>query len=126
VTDAALWRFLLFGWTLTTLMETPVLLAGLSSVHSLKRKLLSALWLNACSYPIVIIVIPQLFDPTSDRTRYLWTAEIFAPFIECGLFYIAFDMKSPRRIIWRDMLAIVAANLVSFGLGEWLGRAGIL
>src|SRR3981081_643435 len=60
-----LWRFLPLGYLLSILIETPVLLLGLSSRHSLKRKLFAGVWLTACTYPIVTLVLPHLFTNAS-------------------------------------------------------------
>ena len=53
-------------------------------------------------------------------------AETFAPLAECVLFRLAFggraisDADARPNVAWRDYAAIVAANLASFGIGEWL------
>ncbi len=126
-----LWIFLPLGYLLTVLIETPILLVGLSDRHPVKRKLLSGLWLTACTYPIVVLVLPLMFTPDS-RTSYLIVAETFAPVAECLLFWIAFgrDEFFGKRSMWRDFGAIIAANLASFGVGEllnawrWFGLFG--
>ena len=73
-----LWRFLPLGYLFTISIETPILVFGFSRRHSLKRKLLAGVWLTACTYPIVTLVLPLLFTESS-RTVYLVVAEIFAP-----------------------------------------------
>ena len=121
-----LWVFLPWGYLLTVLIETPVLLAGLSARHPLRRRLAAGLWLTACTYPIVVLVLPTSMHDAS-RAAYLWVAEIFAPAAECALFYVAFLHKTSnpdRRSTLRDMAAIVVANLASFGLGELLYAYG--
>jgi len=114
-----LWRFLPFGYLLTILIETPVLLVGLSRRHPLRRKLFAGVWLTACTYPIVTLVLPLLFSPES-RTLYLVVAETFAPVAECVLFWLAFGEKKylGKLCMWRDFVAIIVANLASFGVGE--------
>jgi hypothetical protein len=72
-----LWRFLVIGYPFTILIETPILLLGLSSRHSFKRRLFAGVWLTACTYPIVVLVMPLVF--TNSRTLYLAVAETFAP-----------------------------------------------
>lgn len=118
--SAELWKFLAVGWLATVCIETPVLLAALSPVHPFGRRLSAALWINACSYPVVVLVIPQFIDPRTQRGLYLTVAEIFAPLCECAVFYAAFHgvANFGRRVLWRDMAAILAANLLSFGIGE--------
>lgn len=114
-----LWYFLPFGYLVTILIETPVLLLGLSPKISLKQKIWCGVWLTACTYPIVILVLPAIFLEHS-RTLYLAVAETFAPVGECLLFWLAFRGKdvlgSPDWI--RCLAAIVVANLASFGFGE--------
>jgi hypothetical protein len=121
-TPGELWYYLLVGYLLTVLIETPVLLLGLSARHSWERRLFAGFWLNACSYPIVILVLPQLFDPTTQRPLYLLVAETFAPVAECALFWAAFGTREEtgRPSMWRDLAAIILANLTSFGVGELL------
>ena len=112
-----LWYFLPFGYLLTILIETPVLLLGLSSKLTFKQKLLCGVWLTACTYPIVVLVLPTIFlgEP---RWLYLLVAETFAPVGECLLFWLAFR---GRELEWvRSLTAIVIANLASFGVGEIL------
>ena len=112
-----LWYFLPFGYLLTILIETPVLLLGLSSKLSLKQRLLCGVWLTACTYPIVVLVLPTVFYG-NPRWLYLTVAEIFAPSAECLLFWLAFRGK---YIEWpRSFTAIIIANLASFGAGEML------
>lgn len=110
-----LWLFLPIGYLFTIVIETPILCIGLSPEHPLSRRILSGIWLTACTYPIVILVIPSWFDRGSERLMYLAVAETFAPAAECILFYAAF---MPLRQPLRDMAVIVLANLASFGLGE--------
>jgi len=112
-----LWYFLPFGYLLTILIETPVLLLGLSSKLTFKQKLMCGVWLTACTYPIVVLVLPTIFlgEP---RWLYLLVAETFAPVGECLLFWLAFR---GRELEWvRSLTAIVIANLASFGVGEIL------
>lgn len=116
-----LWYFLPFGYLLTILIETPILLLGLSSKLSFRQKLLCGIWLTACTYPIVVLVLPTLLFEYP-RWQYLSVAEIFAPVAECFLFWLAFRSKGLLETSdWmRSYTAIVIANLASFGLGEVL------
>lgn len=120
-----LWRFLVPGYLLSILIETPVLLVGLSKRHSIKRRLFAGVWLTACTYPIVVLVLPPLFVNTS-RAIYLIVAETFAPVGECILFWLAYgDPKEVGRpSMWRDFATIIVANLASFGVGEILNAYG--
>jgi hypothetical protein len=122
-TPDRLWAFLPWGYLLTVLVETPVLLIGLSARHPVRRRLIAGLWLTACTYPIVILVLPTLMHDAS-RAAYLAVAETFAPAAECALFYFTFLRGLPeanRRATLRDLAAIIVANVASFLLGEWLG-----
>ena len=126
-----LWRFLPLGYLLSILIETPVLLVGLSGRHTFKRRLWAGVWLTACTYPIVVLVLPMLFANQS-RAIYLLVAETFAPVAECVLFWLAFGNNEEvgRSSMWRDFGAIVGANLASFAGGEvlniyhWFGLLG--
>ena len=120
-----LWRFFLIGYLFTILIETPILLIGLSNRHSLKRRLFAGLWLTACTYPIVVLVMPLVFAHSS-RTIYLTVAETFAPVAECILFWGAYGNSEElgKRSMWQDFAAIVIANLASFIGGEFMAAYG--
>jgi len=114
-----LWLFLPIGYLTTILIETPFLLFGLSPKLTFKQKLLCGVWLTACTYPIVVLVLPAIFLDYS-RNLYLIVAEIFAPVGECFFFWLAFrgkDLLESNDWI-RSFIAIVVANLASFGIGE--------
>ncbi len=129
--DAELWRFLPVGYLFTVALETPVLWLLLSPRHTSRRRLFAGLWLTACTYPVVVLVLPPLFAD-STRAAYLLVAEVFAPAAECVLFWLAFgrekEVSAPS--LRRDFAAITAANLLSFVAGEaaaaysWFGLLG--
>ena len=112
-----LWRFLPLGYLFTIAIETPILFVGLSRHHSKRQRIAAGVWLTACTYPIVTLVLPLLFVNYS-RATYLVVAETFAPTAECILFWLAFG----KRTTWRDLGAIVLANLASFVAGEIIYR----
>ena len=114
-----LWLFLPVGYLTTILIETPVLVFGLSPKLSLRQKLLCGIWLTACTYPIVVLVLPAIFLDSS-RNLYLIVAETFAPLGECFFFRLAFRGRGLLETNdWvRSFAAIIAANLASFGIGE--------
>ena len=120
-----LWRFLPIGYLLTILIETPILVIGLSRRHSLGRKLLAGVWLTGCTYPIVTLALPLLFRP-EQRALYLLVAETFAPVAECVLFWLAFGKRhnGETSSTRRDFITIIFANLASFGVGELLNVWG--
>ena len=107
-------QFLPVGYALSVAIETPVLVAGLSDCHPLRLRLFAGLWLTGCTYPIVILALPFLTG-----RLYVPVAEIFAPAAECALF-----ATLTSKWNWRDMAAIVAANLASFAVGEIVFRYG--
>lgn len=110
-TPRDLWAFLPLGYLLTIAIETPVLVIGLAPRHTIARKLFAGAWLTACTYPIVVLVLPLLIARFG---LYLAVAETFAPVAECLLFWVAFR---ERETVVRDSAAIVAANLASFLIG---------
>jgi hypothetical protein len=142
VETAELWRFLPVGYALSVAIETPILLLALSARHPLGRRVLAGFWLTACTYPIVVLVLPELiWRPLGEAGywSYVVVAEIFAPAAECGLFWWAFwrhsrgslrdrqpsngDSQARNRKghdVGQDMLAIIAANLCSFVIGGWI------
>lgn len=119
-----LWTFLPLGYALTVAIELPILLVGLSPQHSLWRRIGAGFWLTACTYPIVVLVLPPLIWPRFGQWTYLAVAETFAPAAECLLFWLACRSKSSTTrdasASLRDFSAIVAANLASFLLGGWI------
>jgi hypothetical protein len=121
------WTFLIVGYLLTTSIELPFLLLGLSPRHSWKDRLFAGIWVNACSYPIVVLALPPLLDaPHGSRALYLTVAETFAPASECLLFWVAFGSRAElwKRSMWHDFAVIVLANLASFGAGELFSYMG--
>jgi hypothetical protein len=121
MTPSELWRFFPIGYLVTIAIETPILVVGLSRQHSLRRRLFAGVWLTACTYPIVTLVLPLVLSDYSRRT-FLAVAEVFAPVVECLLFWLAFEWRTSasQKQIGRDFIVIVIANLASFGLGEIL------
>jgi hypothetical protein len=121
MSPSELWLFLPIGYLFTIVIETPILLIGLSRRHAIKRRLAAGVWLTACTYPIVVLVLPLLFANTS-RAAYLIVAETFAPVAECILFWLAYGKTEElgKRSMWRDLATIVVANLASFLGGEVL------
>ena len=120
-----LWYFLPFGYLVTILIETPILFFGLSRKLTVRQKFACGVWLTACTYPIVVIVLPAIFLGQS-RALYLIVAEIFAPVAECILFWLVFrTIGFLETGDWvRCMIAIIVANLASFGIGEIFGAFG--
>ena len=114
-------RAMLIGYVITIAIETLVLVVLLSRRHSMGGRIFAGVWLTLCTYPVVWLVLPPLFAP-DQRSWYLLVAETFAPLAEVMLYWLAFNRWLPRDPLatGRDTLAIVAANLCSFGLGELL------
>lgn len=117
-----LWKFLPLGYLATILIETPVLLAGLPRQVPMRQRLWLGVWLTACTYPIVVLVLPAIFYGSS-RVLYLTVAETFAPLGECFLFWLAYRSVELGLSAWaRSFVVITIANLASFGLGEVLNH----
>jgi hypothetical protein len=114
-----LWLFLPVGYLFTISVEAPVLVVGLSKQLSFRQRLFAGVWLTACTYPVVVLVLPVLFA-SSSRSLYLLVAETFAPFAECALFWLVFHSRldSSRKTTLRNFAVIVLANLFSFAFGE--------
>jgi hypothetical protein len=114
-------------YALTVAAETPVLWLLLSDRHSSGVRLFAGVWLTACTYPVVWLVLPPLFEGRP-RWPFLLAAETFAPAAECAAFWLAFVRGRPpaRGQTLRDCGAIVLANLCSFGVGEALIALGVL
>lgn len=123
-----LWAFLPIGYLVTILIETPILLLGLSPKLTIRQKLLCGIWLTACTYPIVVLVLPTLMIEhfAMSRAAYLVVAETFAPAGECLFFWLAFRGRGLlEKGDWvRCFIAITIANLTSFLLGEALNYFG--
>ena len=64
------WSFLAIGYLASVAIETQVLLIGLSRRHPFSDRLLAGLWLTACTYPIVSLVLP-LVMPQEPRWLHL-------------------------------------------------------
>lgn len=119
---------LMFGcYALTVAVEMPVLFLLLSRRHSAGVVAFAGVWLTACTYPVVWLVLPPLLDG-EPRWLYLLTAETFAPVAECAVFWFAFvrGREPDRRATRRDFGVILAANLCSFGVGEVLVATGVI
>ena len=125
MSSSELWRFFPFGYLFSILIETPILIIGLSRRHSIKRRLFAGVWLTACTYPIVVLVMPLAFANAS-RVIYLIVAETFAPVAECILFWLAYGETEQlgKASMWQDFAAIIIANLASFLGGEVLNAYG--
>ena len=113
--------FLPLGYLITVLIEAPVLVFGLSKNFTFRQRLFAGFWLTACTYPIVVLVLPILFADSS-RFLYLLVAETFAPVAECTLFWFAFrnQLNNDFKTKLRNFAVITLANLLSFGIGEIL------
>lgn len=114
------WAFLIPGYLFTISIETPILLVGLSPRHSFGRRLFCGFWLTACTYPIVVLVLPMLLNIKEQRNLYLLIGESVAHFGECALFWIAFGTREEfgKWSMWRDLGTVFLANAASFLVGE--------
>jgi len=120
---------LLKGYAVTAAVETLVLIICLSKRHSVGQRIGAGIWLNACSYPAVVLTLPRYLLVPGSRWLYVTGAEGFAVGFELLLFFAFFgtrlDTRFSRAGRWRDGFAIVFANLCSFLVGEVLTVAGM-
>ena len=117
--------WLLPGYLLTVGIELPIFIAGLSACHSLRARIFAAVWLSACTYPVVALTLPALISLASDYSTYILVAEGFAIGTELTLFETVL-VEADRTLFerWQDRLAIIAANLASATAGFWLPTPG--
>jgi hypothetical protein len=119
-TSSALIAFFIPGFLFTITMETPILLLGLSSRHPIRERAIAGVMLTACTYPIVVLVLPELLR-SFGYDIYISIAETFAPLAECVLFYVfwirSFDQPRRGQEDLRDFAAIIVANLASWLVG---------
>ena len=83
---------MLLGYLMTIAIETAVLVLLLSRRHPMRVRIFAGIWLSACTYPVVWLVLPELLE---ERWLYLLVAETFAPVAECALFWFAFIRRLP-------------------------------
>ncbi|MBI5831749.1 MAG: hypothetical protein HZB16_05465 [Armatimonadetes bacterium] len=115
-------KVVLGGYALGVVVETPVLLATLSPAHGWRRRCAAGLWLTACTYPLLVMVLPVFIDPDTAWTRYVVVGEVAVAVTESALFYLAFNRgtQRPRRWLVQDVVAVVLANLASYLVGRWV------
>jgi hypothetical protein len=118
--DWPLYASLFQSYLITIAIEAPILWVALAPVHRWPSRLFAGVWLTACTYPLLGLVLPLALDPHTQRGWYALVGETLVPLAECLLFWVAFiqHRQLPRRVVVRDMAAIVLANLVSYGLPE--------
>ncbi|MEZ6129057.1 MAG: hypothetical protein R3C59_10260 [Planctomycetaceae bacterium] len=112
-------QFLLLGFAATVTVEIPFLFFGLSARHSAADKIVVGLLLTAFSYPIVILVIPGLLTIARIQSRlaYIIIAESYAAIVEIAFLRYLVRTRIAARPD-RDAVAVLFANLCSFGIGE--------
>ena len=118
--DAAYLRLMALSYLLTVAIETPVLLIGLSRPHSWKVRLAAGIGLTACTYPLLWFVLPQVISLREHGGLFLAVGETLVSVVECAIFFVVFERGRGfgQRVLVRDWITIVVANLASFGLGE--------
>jgi len=116
VTAAELESFFVVGYLTTVLIEACVLVPGLAGSVPIRERLLFSALLTAFTYPFVVIVFP-LWLNSHGRLVTLIVAETFAPMAE--VFLLRFAINQPLRSrLDRNAVAVITANVVSFGVGE--------
>jgi hypothetical protein len=119
MSDADYLSQMLFWYLVTIAVETAILVVALSPRHPLKHRIFAGVWLTACTYPILWLVLPSFIDPQQHRALYEWVGETFVAVAECLLFWVAFGRTEPRtrRYFVQDMLAVILANVASYKFG---------
>jgi hypothetical protein len=123
-TPSELLAFLIPGFLVTITIETPILLLLLTARHNWRDRITAGVLLTACTYPIVVLVMPQLLWQFFGHTIYIAIAETFAPTAECAIFYFAWIRPTQppphTRDTLQDFAAITIANLTSWLGGSYL------
>ncbi len=114
--ELSYWQLFLQGLVLSIAIECPILAMGLSPQHPLKHRLATGVWLTLCTYPIVFLVLPSLLYPYIPYKTFVLIAETIVITCEWGLF-----ISVTAHYAWRDLLAILIANIASIAAGiRWL------
>ena len=92
MTPEDLWAWMPKGYLFTISIETTILLIGLSARHSWKVRLFCGVWLTACTYPIVVLVLPLLLPQGHLAAMAMVTVLIFSERLE---------QPMPLRWRWR-------------------------
>jgi hypothetical protein len=113
------WFWLPIGYLFSILIETPVLLLGLSPRHPIRDRLVAGVWLTACTYPVLVLVLPMWINPYEYGILYITVGEVFVHVTECILFWLAFGKREEwlRPSMYRDLGAVLLANQASFLAG---------
>ena len=114
------WFYLVVGYVLTVIVELPILVVGLGTEHSLRRKIAAGFWLTACTYPVVVLV----YRPCSGPLPGVRDGSTFPSPSHSRRSANAVCSGGIDRLSQRDVVAIVVANLSSFAMGEILGGWG--
>jgi len=116
-------RVIVAGWALAAPIEAAVLFFGLDSAHPRLVRAIAGPALTACTYPVLVLVVPALIDPAWSFAAYATAGEVSVVAAECALFFLAVGRRASAA---RGALAIVAANAASFVAGEIVRRTGIV
>jgi hypothetical protein len=119
------WRVLLLGYCLFVAIELPIFLLALSARNDRRQRIFSALWLTACSFPLVILVMPAFIDMFVPKDWHgpvnTMQIALITPIVECLLFWMLTrpldEPNSPQvsQAEWiHDLFVIVFANVLSF------------
>jgi len=114
-------RVVFAGWALAAPIEAAVLFVGLDRAHSRLVRCMVGPASTACTYPILVLVVPAWVDPSRHFAAYGAVGEGIVIALECALFLLAVGRRASAL---RDCLAIVAANAASFAAGEIVRRTG--
>jgi len=117
VNTTAMLLFLASGYLATVAIEAPLLVAFLPSRYSLRTRIGCGFWLTACTYPVVVLVMPNIANGPFSWSVTLLVTEIWVALTEVALL---------RAVAGRRLLAsfrredgvVIVANLASFLAGE--------
>ena len=117
--DAAYLQSMVWSYLMTIAIETPVLVVGLAKPHRLWVRLVAGVGLTACTYPLLWLALPAVIA-LDRRGLFLAVGETLVPVAECAIFFLVFELGRGYswRVLRRDWITIVLANLASFGIGE--------
>jgi hypothetical protein len=121
--------FFLVVYLILVLLDAPILLFGLSGAHSRLLRLLAALWVAACAFPLGAFIPGVILTRTNTFSFVLAVVTglvIAAAVIEGALYWIFYKrrQRSKEVSLRRDVTAIIAANLVAIAMGRVIWGLG--
>jgi len=121
--------FFLVVYLALVLAGSPILGFGMSSAHSRPRRLLAALWVGVCGFPLAVFIPGVVLTPTNTVSFMLAVVAglvAAAAIVEGALYWVFFKRRQRSQdVSWRrDVAAIIGANLAVIAMGRLIWRAG--